>query len=190
MRAAICLTLALAVALCAAGCVGGGKSRTESAKVLYRVNCGDDRAYTDNAGVKWAPDQVYTAAGKWGALGGDTVRRTLKTIPGAQAPEVYLTERWGMSGYRFDIPNGKYTLRLHFAETFDGITGPGQRVFTVTVQGKPALANFDVFKAAGGFAKPVVKEFRGVAVTDGKLLIQFTQEPEAPEINGIEIIAE
>ena len=190
MRAMTGLILALVIALGAAGCICGGQSRAEPAKVLFRVNCGAETAYTDKAGVKWAPDQVYSAAAKWGALGGSTVRRAMKTIEGTQAPDVYLTERWGMDGYRFDLPNGKYTLRLHFAETYEDITGPGRRVFTVTIQGKPALPNFDVFKAAGGFAKPVIKEFKGLAVTDGKLLIEFTQEPERPEINGIEIFAE
>jgi hypothetical protein len=190
MRAITGLMLALATALGAAGCICGGPSRAEPAKVLFRVNCGAETAYTDKAGVKWAADQVYSAAAKWGALGGSTVRRAMRPVEGTQAPEVYLTERWGMDGYRFDLPNGKYTLRLHFAETYEDITGPGLRTFTVTIQGKPALPNFDVFKAAGGFAKPVIKEFKGLAVTDGKLLIKFTPEPEAPEINGIEVIAE
>ena len=46
-----------------------------------------------------------------------------------------------------------------------------------------------MFKAAGGANKPVIKEFKGVAVTD-KLAIDFETNEQNPEINGIEILAE
>jgi hypothetical protein len=45
-------------------------------------------------------------------------------------------------------------------------------------------------KEAGGFGKPLVKPFKGVKVTDGKLMIEFTPKTQNPEINGIEIIGE
>ncbi|MCX5672733.1 MAG: malectin domain-containing carbohydrate-binding protein, partial [Planctomycetota bacterium] len=76
------------------------------------------------------------------------------------------------------------------AETFPGIVQDGPRVFTVAIQGKPVLTDLDVMKAAGGFGKPLVKEFKGVKVTDGKLMIEFTPKAQNPEINGIEVIGE
>jgi len=183
MRQLLMAMAVVGLALGVAGCGGG--------KVIARVNCGAAQEYVDQAGVKWAADQEYTAAAKWGAMDGKTITRTtLKTIAGTQAPQVYLTERYQMPGYRFDLPNGKYAVRLHFAETYEGVTKVGDRVFTVAIQGKPVLADFDVMKAAGGFAKPVIKEFRGVAVTDGKLMIEFTLKVQNPEINGIEILAD
>ena len=47
------------------------------------------------------------------------------------------------------IPNGKYIAKLHFAETFEGITGEGQLVFSFKVQGKE-FKDFDVWKKTGG----------------------------------------
>jgi outer membrane protein assembly factor BamB len=58
----------------------------------------------------------------------------------------------------------KYTVRLHFAEPED--IKAGGRVFTVYVQGKPVLSDFDIVAAAGGTRKAIVKEFTGVTVTD------------------------
>jgi hypothetical protein len=95
-----------------------------------------------------------------------------------------------MPAYEFKVPNGKYTVRLHFAETYEGITEAGQRVFSVTINDKVVLPDFDVYKIAGGLQKPVVKEFKGIEVKNGRILIGFVANTENPEINGIEILSE
>jgi alcohol dehydrogenase (cytochrome c) len=95
-----------------------------------------------------------------------------------------------MSAYEFNLPNGKYTVRLHFAETYADITAVGQRIFSFVVQGQPPAKDFDLFKEAGGIYKAIVREHKGVAVTEGKLKIEFSANVQNPAINGIEIIAE
>ena len=94
-----------------------------------------------------------------------------------------------MSAYKFILPNGKYTVRLHFAETFEGIIGEGQRVFSVSINGKTVLEDLDLYREVG-WQKPVVKEFKNVAVTNKELVIGFTFDIENPEINGIEVFSE
>ena len=42
----------------------------------------------------------------------------------------------------------------------------------------------------GGSQKAIVKEFKGVAVKDGVLRVEFVSKQQNPEINGIEILAE
>jgi hypothetical protein len=174
------LVLGLAVGL--TGCATGGKT-------VFRVNCGDEKEYTDQAGQVWLPDQELTATAKYGADGGGTVvRDELKTIAGTPAPQVYRTERYSMGKYQFALPNGTYTARLHFCETFDGVSAAGERVFTVKIQGKTVFADLDVLKEAGGFAKPLIKEVTNIPVTDGKMVIEFVPKVQNPEINGIEIL--
>ena len=190
MRNAIML---LAVSL-AVGIIGCAEQATKdgaggAGRFILRVNAGADKEYVDLSGAAWLADQEYSAGAKWGALGGKTVSREGLEIKGTPNPDVYLTERYSMEGYRFDLPNGNYTVRLHFAETFPGVTDVGMRVFTVNIQGKPVLTDFDVFKEAGGFAKPVVKTFKDVAVADGNLRIEFERIKQSPEINGIEVLA-
>ncbi|MCH5374096.1 MAG: malectin, partial [Planctomycetes bacterium] len=99
-------------------------------------------------------------------------------------------ERYSKSSYEFSLPNGKYTVRLHFAETYGPITGVGERVYSFAVQGQPPEKDFDIVKEAGGQYKAIRREYKGVEVTDGKLRITFTPKVQSPAINGIEILAE
>jgi hypothetical protein len=190
MRRIVAALLVAGLAAGLVGCTGGTAERGTAGKLAIRVNCGDPKEYTDAAGVKWLPDQEYSAAAKFGAVGGKTIVREGLTVAGTKSPEVYQTEHYAMSAYRFDVPDGKYTVRLHFAETFNGVQAAGGRTFSVKIQGKEAIKDLDVFKEAGGFAKPLVREFKGVQAADGKLMIEFVAGVQSPEINGIEVLAE
>lgn len=179
----------IAVALLASsGCKT--MEQAESKKFVLRVNCAADEPYTDKVGNEWLPDQYAEEDLKWGAVYGMTIDRGDLGITGTDAPKIYETERYSMDAYEFTVPDSKYTVRLHFAETFEGIVDSGERVFSVTINDKTVLKDFDVFDAAGGFEKPIVKEFKGVTVTDGKLTVGFIPDIENPEINGIEVLSE
>ncbi len=157
-------------------------------EVIARVNCGATQEYSDEADCVWAADQLFETGVEWGAIGGTTVKRWGITVEGTSAPDVYLYERFNMAGYRFLVPDGKYQVRLHFAETFDGITDAGQRVFSVNVNGQTMLEDFDPYEEGGGFAEPVVKVCEPVIVDEGTLNITFEADIQNPEINGIEIL--
>src|SRR5205085_12196264 len=132
---------------------------TPAAAKIIRVKAGIDAPYTDKAGNVWAADT--------GNDGGETVSRDASLqVTGTNDPEMYRTERYSMAGYTFNVPNGKYKVNLYFAETYDGITAVGERIFSFSVQGKEHK-DFDIWKEAGGFAKvKVVSE--DVTVTNGK----------------------
>jgi len=161
-----------------------------AARTAFRINCGDTESYTDGAGNTWAADQDWYAGRTWGVDGGMTSDRGHLGINGTDAPRVYEMERYSMYAYKFTLPDGKYTVRLHFCETYEGIMAAGERVFSVNIQGKEVLKDLDVFKEAGGPLNPLVKEFKGVSVENGQLVIGFTPSIENPEINGIEITPE
>jgi hypothetical protein len=91
-----------------------------------------------------------------------------------------------MDSFSCKVPNGKYVANLYFAETYDGITGPGQRVFSFNVQGHE-FKDFDVWVKAGGANRAYV-ETVPVEVNDGTFKIIFTSNVENPQINAIEII--
>lgn len=191
MRQAAIVGLGLLVAAGLVGCAGEMRGSGATGKIVACVNAGADKAYTDKAGQTWSADQAYSAAAKWGYVGGQVVARDpALAVAGTDAPDIYRIERYSMDAYQFDVPNGKYTVRLYFAETFDGIEKAGDRLFSVKVQGKEVLKDLDVFKESGGFAKPLVKTFTGVAVTDGKLRIEFVPNVQNPEVNGIIVVAE
>jgi len=77
-------------------------------------------------------------------------------------------------------------VKLHFAETFEGIHGPGERVFSFNVQGRE-FKDFDVWVKAGGPMRAYV-ETVNVEATDGKIKVAFTPKVENPQICAIEII--
>jgi len=162
-----------------------------ASKLVIRVACGANQPYTDRNGDLWLPDEVKAPGASLSPLDGMTVERTEEfEVPDVAFPQIFRTERYSMSAYEFKLPNGKYTVRLHFAECFTGITGVGQRVYSFAVQGQKPEKDFDIFKEAGGPYKAIRREYKGVEVTDGKLKITFTPNIENPAINGIEIFAE
>jgi len=102
-------------------------------------------------------------------------------------PRLFQTEHYSMTACGYAVPNGAYDVNLLFAETYAGITGAGQRVFSVNVEGT-AINNIDVFAQAGGANKALVKSAT-VNVTDGQLSLTFAATVNNPEINGIEILS-
>ncbi len=143
-----------------------------------RINCGAARELTDSAGRVWLRDEGYSD--------GNPYEVDDAPITGTKDPAIFRTERYSMGAYRFGVPNGKYTVRLLFAEVYSGITGPGDRVFSFTVQGHE-FKNFDIWVKAGGPDKAYVQSV-DVDVTNQVLTISFTPDVENPKIDGIEIL--
>lgn len=143
-----------------------------------RIKAGSTEGFTDKNGHAWLPDQGFTE--------GATIERPDLNIEGAADRRIYLAERYSMTRFTQALPNGRYVVNLHFCETFDGITGPGQRVFSFNVAGRE-FKDFDVWAMTGGALRPYVESVP-VEITNGKLEITFTENIEHPQINGIEIL--
>jgi len=107
-------------------------------------------------------------------------------VTGTKDPGLFTSEHFGMSAFSCPIPNGKYLARLYFAETYEGITGPGQRVFSLNVQGHE-FKDFDIWVKAGGPRRACI-ETVPVEVTNGEFRVVFTRQVENPAINAIEIV--
>lgn len=136
-------------------------------------------AFTDSLANVWLPDQGFD--------GGDIIDRDPSTvIENTKDAGLFLTEHYGMNSFSCKIPNGKYLAKLYFAETYEGIGGPEQRVFSFNVQGHE-FKDFDVWVKAGGSNRAYVESVP-VEVTNEIFRIDFTTQTENPEINAIEII--
>lgn len=107
-------------------------------------------------------------------------------VTGTKDPGLFLSEHWGMTAFSAKLPNGNYLAKLYFAETYAGITGPGQRVFSFDVQGHQ-FKDFDTWAKASGRNRAYV-ETVPVEVTNGEFRIVFTRQTENPAINAIEIL--
>jgi len=195
------VTMVVAASIALSGCLWIGlhevveppKAAAAAAKFVLRVNAGTTEAYTDKAGNVWKPEKMYTTGGGYGFVGDEANRIDRGTdvkIEGTDDPRIYQLERWSMEKFVAEVPNGKYTVRLHFAETYPNIATDGPRVFNVIIQGKTVLSDFDISKTVGGVQRALVKEFKGITVGNGILEIGFVPKQQNPEINGIEILGE
>ncbi len=159
--------------------IAGHALAAAAAQPAIRIKAGAATELKDASGTVWLADQ--------GFADGDTTDRSADlAIANTKTPELYRSERYGMSAFSYKLPNGKYTVKLYFAETFEEITAKGERVFSFNVEGHD-FKDFDVFVKAGGVNRAYV-ETVAVDVTDGKLDITFTANVQSPEINAIEII--
>lgn len=132
----------------------------------------------DSEGNVWVADE--------GFADGETYAVDDASITNTTDAALYRTERYSMTAYNFAVPNGQYTVKLHFAEVYENIGGPGDRVFSFNVQGHE-FKDFDIWVKAGGFDKAYVESV-DVDVTNGALNITFTPNVENPKICGIEIL--
>ena len=150
---------------------------------VIRVNTAGP-AYTDTAGQVWAADFGFNTG---------SVVTVSNAIAGTADPDLYRTERWDPPsgaelGYAFTVPNGTYSVRLHFAETWNGGQAVGSRIFDVSIENQLVLDNLDIFAEAGGYAA-LVKTFQ-TTVTDGQLNINFAHgSADDPQVGAIEILS-
>jgi len=152
--------------------------KATDSRPTVRIDAGASAPYTDSQGNTWLADQGFE--------GGDMIERAGDLeIANTKDPGLFRTEHYGMTSFSYKLPNGKYTVKLHFAETYEGISGAGQRVFSFKVGGQE-FKDFDVWAKAGGGQKAYVQSV-DVDVTDGKLDITFTSADQSPEITAIEI---
>jgi alpha-N-arabinofuranosidase len=143
-----------------------------------RIKAGASEPVKDSEGNLWLADQGFD--------GGETTERPDIQVANTKNPDIYRTEHYGMDSFSWPVPNGKYVVKLHFAETFEGINGPGERVFSFDVQGRQ-FKDFDVWAKAGGPMRAYV-ETVNVEATNNVIKVTFTPKVENPQINGIEII--
>lgn len=131
-----------------------------------------------------------SGSGQWSADNGFTGGQTYSVsspIQGTSDPLLYQTERFNMSGYKFNVPNGPYTVTLKFAEIYYMCNKINCRSFNVKIEGNQVLTNFDIFKETGSLYKAVDKTF--VAnVGDGVLNIDFVTVVNASKISAIKIV--
>src|SRR5262249_51929197 len=108
---------------------------------------------------------------------------TSADIVGTNDDPLYNTERWTPGGsftYEIPVANGTYRVELNFAEIYSGITGPGQRVFDMSLENQalPALQNIDIYGQVGANAPLVIDQL--VTVSDGSLSIQVGPGSNSP----------
>ena len=132
-----------------------------------RLNCGG-AAIQAPGGTAWGEDRFFA----WGLPDGPDPEEPAAAIENTDNDELYRSNRWFFddsrsSWYQIPLPNGSYTLRLHFAELDPSFAEAGSRPFDIDVESNEIVKDFDVVTAAG-FATAHVLEAE-IAIRDGWL---------------------
>jgi hypothetical protein len=103
--------------------------------------------------------------------------------------EVFNTERYNAMTYTIPnlTPDSAYTVTLYFVEKY--VTGTGQRLFNVSINGTTVLNNFDIYATAGGQYKAIARTFPATSNGSGQVAIQFIAGSiQNPSINAISVV--
>ncbi len=180
--------LALAAGIVAA-CAGSNASPSASrvpATQSADSSAGPVSTVSINAGGPtiggfWA-DRFFTGGATYG---NSSIVDTSQITAGPPPAAVFGTERYGAMTYVIPDRSGRQVVTLYFAETY--VTGRGQRVFDVSINGTAVLTGFDIFATAGGANRAIASTFQATADVHGDVVIDFIPGTENPKINAITV---
>lgn len=132
--------------------------------------------YTDGLGNIWTTHSNVTELNLTGSL--NSYSSGAASISGTTDDELYWTQLYSFSNWTatLTVPDGNYTLELHFAEV--GFSSIGARVFDIEVDGVVVVDDLDVYAEVGNFAAYITSI--PVTVNGGSIDIEFVAQTDAP----------
>lgn len=160
-----------------------GASSSEGTEILAINSAGSFVSNTSGGATSFMADEYFSGGGV------STSNKPVSTagVSNAAPALVYQSERNGDFTYTIPglAPGAKYTVLLHFAETY--FTTAGSRVFNVAINGTSVLSKFDIFAEAGANVA-LVKQFPAIANSSGQIVVAYTRGPaDQPKSSGLEI---
>jgi hypothetical protein len=156
------------------------------------VNLGAEGDRLSGAGVYWIEYPLSgsdeSVRNKMSHKGGTFYQHHSLLYPKGKTAWIGASGVEGASQVSVENDKGLYTVRLYFAEP-NRSAKPGQRVFSVSLNGKPVCKNLDVAAETKQPREVLVKEFTGVAI-DKELLVEMTASKGKTLLCGIEMIKE
>ena len=181
---------ALTISFSSLASEGGVDNAKVSAIEIYSLNPPGNPAPTALHRLNAGGGQQTTAQGNFAAdqyATGGSIFTSAAAIAGTQDDVLYQTERYGSFTYNLPVPNGTYSVKLHFAELY--WNSAGQRVFNVAAEGSPVLSAYDIVKKVGPLT--ATTETFSVTVSDGQLTLAFAPGAggvDQPKVSAIEVL--
>ncbi|MBK7720962.1 MAG: hypothetical protein IPI32_01700 [Austwickia sp.] len=132
----------------------------------------------DSAGRTWTS--------RTGLIGATRFNTTYvgRDVAGTADDPLYQVTAFDFAGFSTPVPaQGRYTVTAHFMEPY--FTDDGRRVFDVTAEGRPVIADIDIHKAVG--AGSAHQRSAIVAVRDGSLDLGFVRKIDFPLLTAVEV---
>ncbi|KAF8413842.1 hypothetical protein HHK36_001836 [Tetracentron sinense] len=169
-------------------------------RTASRLSCGDGkpRFGEDYSGDHWGGDRFWNPITTFGqssdqAISSENSIKQASVSPNFYPEKLYRTALRSTDSqpdlsYTMDVdPNRNYSIWLHFAEIDPGITGEGQRIFDILINGDNAFKDVDIIHMSGDRYTAIVLN-KTVAI-DGRTLT-ITMHPTKGShaiINAIEV---
>jgi beta-galactosidase len=112
---------------------------------LIAVNAGGSAQVIGDGDVVWEADRPYTP-GSWGYTEGTPTETHHRMINSEEDP-LLQTARANAGSYRFDVPDGRYEIRLRFVDFENGAAGA--RVLDVSVNDVSVVQALDLAASPG-----------------------------------------
>ncbi|MGF1520815.1 MAG: Calx-beta domain-containing protein [Leptolyngbyaceae cyanobacterium] len=176
----------------------------DDSNILYRINVGGEAVTALDGLLDWSEDTSANPSPFRIGNGGNNVFTSGATIDfsdpslpeAAQIETLFQSERFDPGAaptMQWELPVDPGTeveVRLYFAELFSGITGAGQRVFDVALEGTvpTAFDDIDPFGATGQLNTASVFSAT-TTVTDGSVSLEFLNNIQNPALKAVEILA-
>ena len=171
--------------------------------VLYRVNAGGPLIEATDDNLNWSQDLAsdnspfLSNPGSNSTFGTSSAIAFNPSVPLGTPEAIFQQERWDSGSandgdemqWAFPVdPGSEVEVRLYFAEIFSGITGVGERVFDVAVEGvvPASFDDIDPFAIAGFNTGFVLSDT--FTIDDGTLNLELIHNLQNPAIKGIEIL--
>ncbi|KAL3699233.1 hypothetical protein R1sor_017255 [Riccia sorocarpa] len=150
---------------------------------------------TELGGRAWEMDSAYSSSTYSSSLITTTEPiRNVNTAPNYYPERLFQSARVaatnGSIQYHFIVDSSlDYMLLFHFAEIGMSISGPGQRLFSVSVNDRVIFPGVDIFNLTGGNYAALTLNYTYRNLSDTNLTVTFTGVNAAPLISGMEVLA-
>ncbi|TSD63826.1 T9SS type A sorting domain-containing protein [Inquilinus sp. KBS0705] len=161
---------------------GNANNSTSTVSVVKRIKGGADANVTIDNKV-FETDKSYRSGSI--KLDMQVVKSDVAATDDDQLYQTYLSAATDLAETKYAIPitNGSYLVRMHFVENY--WTTPGARVFSIFMEEKQVLSNFDIYNEVG-YRQALVKDFK-VTISDGVMSVRFVPTANRVAIAGLEI---
>ena len=174
------------------------------------VLMGSARYFEDKTNsVIWIPEKEYIP-GSWGYIGGKPYMKRSRfgtqpasdlDILGTTDDPVYQTMRVGLTAFKMDVPDGKYTISLYWAELQSATDGKAlaynlgndairenftMRSFDVDINHSNVVKDLDLSKVYGE-QRAVIRKFEVDATNGEGITVSFKKGVGEPILNAIRV---
>lgn len=164
---------------------------------VFRMRCGNTANLMDSSGQEWNGDMAYDGTkkqpGYYTGVTTTTSSNTAQNILNVSSADYSLFQYWREGStvdYRFDVPNGNYTVKLYFSEMTSGINSTNNRRLS-NINLESTLMNataYSPYETVGNQLYMGNIQSYDVTVTDGVLnlsLVKNASSANNPRLSGI-----